>query len=183
MVSVSRDKTIRLFDPRTTTTVAEAPSHQGIKASRVIWLGSSSKVLTTGFSRSAGRQIFVWDTTQLKEPIKQIDVDNSSGVLIPHFDDSTKCVVCCWQGDGNIRLYEWADEENELHYLSGGYPQVWAVICKTEPDRSISLPVQNTRAPTLSAHWFPSQTRSQNQRMRNRPSSRHRPPWSSRSPS
>ena len=95
-----------------------------MKASRVIWLGDTGKILTTGFSRSASRQIFVWDIANMKQPIKQEDVDNSAGVLIPHFDPDTKVLFVAGKGDGNIRLYEWADEENQLHFLNGGLPRL-----------------------------------------------------------
>ncbi|KAI9008575.1 hypothetical protein DFJ74DRAFT_687932 [Hyaloraphidium curvatum] len=118
MATVSKDKTIRVFDPRTGKATAEAPSHQGVKASRVVWLGDTTKVVTTGFSRSAGRQMFVWDTANLKEPLKQEDVDNSAGVLIPHYDPDTKVLFVAGKGDGNIRMYEWADDEGQLHFLT-----------------------------------------------------------------
>ena len=128
MAAVSKDKKIRLLDPRSKDVIAEAPSHQGVKASRVVWLGDTTKVITTGFSKSAGRQMFVWDTANLKEPIKQEDVDNSAGVLIPHYDPDTKVLFVAGKGDGNIRLYEWAEEETQLHYLNGGLNLIWMLF-------------------------------------------------------
>lgn len=131
IVAVSRDKTIRIFDPRSTEAALEAPSHQGVKASRVVWLGNTNHVLTTGFSRSASREIFVWDITNLKQPIKQIDVDSSSGVLIPHFDADTNMLFVAGKGDGNIRFYEWSEEETELFALSGELLSTWPVFVHT----------------------------------------------------
>jgi len=36
------------------------------------------------------RQLFLWDTKNLKEPIKQETIDTSSGVLMPFYDNDTK---------------------------------------------------------------------------------------------
>lgn len=57
MVGYSRtckDKKLRLFDPRAgPNAVVVADSHSGIKGSRVEWLGSLDRIVTTGFSKTS----------------------------------------------------------------------------------------------------------------------------------
>jgi coronin-1B/1C/6 len=79
LVTTCKDKKIRVFDVRSNTVVAEAGGHQGVKGTRVEWMGALDKFVTTGFSRSSERQVFVWDFKNLAEPIKQENIDTASG--------------------------------------------------------------------------------------------------------
>ncbi|KAJ9056689.1 Coronin-like protein crn1 [Entomophthora muscae] len=90
IASTCRDKKIRIFDARSNKIVQEGNGHQGIKGSRVAWLGNSDRMVTTGFSRSSDRQINVWNTGDLSKPVKKMDVDTSSGILMPFFDSDVK---------------------------------------------------------------------------------------------
>ena len=45
-----KDKRLRILDPRSGKVVAESDSHEGIKDSKVVWMGDSQRLLTTGFS-------------------------------------------------------------------------------------------------------------------------------------
>jgi WD40 repeat protein len=51
LATTSKDKIVRIFDPRQQTVVQETPSHDNIKDSRIIWLGNSDRIATTGFSK------------------------------------------------------------------------------------------------------------------------------------
>jgi coronin-1B/1C/6 len=44
-----KDKQVRVQDPRSNKVTHCANSHQGLKDSRVVWLGDPNWVLTTGF--------------------------------------------------------------------------------------------------------------------------------------
>lgn len=90
-----KDKKLRLFDPRSgAKAVTVADSHTGVKSSRVCWLGSLDRIVTTGFSRTSDRQTFLWDSRDLtKGPIKQMTIDQSSGMLMPFFVAGNKCVT------------------------------------------------------------------------------------------
>ncbi|CAG8472219.1 6020_t:CDS:2 [Acaulospora colombiana] len=110
LATTCRDKKLRIFDVRSSKIVQEATSHQGVKGSRIAWLGNTDRLVTTGFSKMSDRQIFLWDTTNLDKPIKSLLLDTSSGVVMPFYDDDTKIL------DGNIRYYEF--ENDELFFLS-----------------------------------------------------------------
>ncbi|KAJ1555354.1 hypothetical protein HK096_003097 [Nowakowskiella sp. JEL0078] len=118
LTTTCKDKKLRVFDVRSNTVVQEAPGHQGIKGSRVVWLGNSDKICTTGFSRSSDRQVYIWDSRSLEKPLKEETIDTASGMLIPHYDADTSVLFLAGKGDGNIRYFEWVDEDTSLYYLS-----------------------------------------------------------------
>ncbi|CAG8485301.1 2863_t:CDS:10 [Paraglomus brasilianum] len=123
LATTSRDKKLRIFDVRSTEVVQQADSHQGIKGSRVVWLGDADRLVTTGFSKMSDRQVYVWDTRALNKPMKTVHLDTSSGVVMPFYDNDTKMLylagkVVFWMrfGDGTIRYYEF--ENDALYFLS-----------------------------------------------------------------
>lgn len=101
--------------------------HQGSKASKVTFLGSMGKVLTTGFSRHSDRQYAVWDQDDLSHALTIDTIDSSSGVVFPFYDYDTNIVYLAGKGDGNIRYYEVVNEAPWIHFLNqflSGNPQV-----------------------------------------------------------
>jgi hypothetical protein len=46
-VTTCKDKKIRVFDVRAGNVVAEMPGHQGVKGTRVEWMGPLDKFVTT----------------------------------------------------------------------------------------------------------------------------------------
>ena len=59
--TTSKDKMIRVINARTGEVVSQGAVHDGSKASRVVFLGTFGKLLTTGVSRSSERQIAIWN--------------------------------------------------------------------------------------------------------------------------
>ncbi|XP_034247287.1 coronin-2B-like isoform X2 [Thrips palmi] len=126
IATTCKDKKVRVIDPRTGAVKAEGMCHAGMKASKVTYLGSTGRLLTTGFSRHSDRQLAVWSQEDLSEPLTVENVDSSSGVLFPYYDHDTRIVFLAGKGDGNIRYYEVVDEAPWLHYLNqflSGSPQ------------------------------------------------------------
>lgn len=116
----------------------------------MVFLGSSGRLLTTGFSRHSDRQYAIWSQHDLTVPLTCETIDSSSGVVFPFYDNDTNMVFlagkvraygmrnmkiclklfkthrCFLQGDGNIRYYEVVNEAPWMHYLSqfiSGNPQ------------------------------------------------------------
>ncbi|RKP11930.1 hypothetical protein BJ684DRAFT_17533 [Piptocephalis cylindrospora] len=129
LATTCRDKKIRIHDVRSNTVVQVGDGHQGIKGSRVVWLGNCDRFCTTGFSRSSDRQLFLWDTKDLSNPLKQMAIDSSSGNLMPFYDEDTKMLYLAGKGDGNIRYYEL--ENDDLFSLSE--------YKSTEPQRGMAF--------------------------------------------
>lgn len=118
MATTSRDKKLRIWDLRTQEVISEGPGHTGAKPSRVVWLGNTDRICTTGFSRLSDRQVGIWDVKDIsKGPIDGfLVIDSSSGVLIPVFDELNSILYLAGKGDGNIRYYEY--DTDELFELS-----------------------------------------------------------------
>ncbi|BFZ60390.1 Coronin-like protein crn1 [Saitoella coloradoensis] len=116
MVTTSRDKKIRIWDPRSPDAVKVSNGHEGAKTSRAVWLGDTDRIATTGFSKRSDRQLALWDTNDMFKPIGGFQVlDTSSGVLMPFYDQDTKVLYLAGKGDGNIRYYEL--ENDDFHFL------------------------------------------------------------------
>ncbi|OZJ06460.1 hypothetical protein BZG36_00519 [Bifiguratus adelaidae] len=124
MVTTCRDKKLRILDLRAGKVVQEGAGHQGIKGSRAVWLGDTDRIVTTGFSRMSDRQLNLWDAGDFGKPIKSEFLDTSAGIIMPFYDADTKMLYLAGKGDGNIRYYEY--ENDELFFLSefkSGEPQ------------------------------------------------------------
>ncbi|KAH9956997.1 microtubule binding protein [Russula dissimulans] len=114
LVTTSRDRKLRVFDPRTGgEAVRVGEGHGGIKGARVVWMGDCDRVATTGFSRMSDRQVGVWETGSLKN-LKTLTLDQSAGVVMPFWSDNN-ILFLAGKGDGNIRYYEY--ENDNLYAL------------------------------------------------------------------
>jgi len=118
LCSSCRDKKLRVFDVRSGKVAMETAAHQGVKGSRAVWMGDLEKIATTGFSRTSDRQLFIYDTKNFGTPIVQENIDTSSGVLMPFYDNDTRMIYIAGKGDGNIRYYEYVDDNKQLYFLS-----------------------------------------------------------------
>lgn len=125
IATTSKDKKLRVIEPRSGIVISEGLCHNGTKCSKVVFL-DGEKVLTTGFSKHSDRQYAIWNQHDLKKPLVMEMIDSSSGILQPLFDYDTKMLYLAGKGDGNIRYYEIVEEAPYIHYLTqflSGHPQ------------------------------------------------------------
>lgn len=118
LATACKDKRVRVFDVRSKKIAHEASGHQGIKGARVVTMGDSTYICSTGFSKTSDRQVFIWDTRNFASPIKQENIDTASGLLIPNYDSDTNMLYIAGKGDGNIRYFEWVEEDKNIYLLS-----------------------------------------------------------------
>eukprot|EP00741_Cyanophora_paradoxa_P007654 tig00001164_g7403.t1 len=115
----SKDKAMRLVDPRAGPAALAAEvrdAHAGPKGGRVLWLGSSGRLFTTGFSRNAERQMALWDPAKLDQPLSMETIDQSAGMMMPFYDEDTSLLFLGGKGDGNMRYYEL--DGDALHFCA-----------------------------------------------------------------
>jgi WD40 repeat protein len=117
LATACKDKKIRVIDPRQSKVTGEAEGHQGIKGSRVIWLGND-KLFSVGFTKTSEREFAIWDPRDMSKTLTRQAVDTSSGLLMPFYDRDTNVLFLGGKGDGNIRYYEVVDEAPYIHYLT-----------------------------------------------------------------
>lgn len=113
IATTSRDKIIRVWDIRAEKIISQGSGHSGAKSSRVVWLGNSDRIATTGFSRLSDRQLALWNISDIAAgPIGGFTfLDASAGICMPFYDDGTRCLYLAGKGDGNIRYFEFVNDE------------------------------------------------------------------------
>ncbi|XP_068701404.1 coronin-7-like isoform X1 [Montipora foliosa] len=103
----SKDKKIRVLDPRCSSVVGTCDGIAGLTDSRILWLGNTDKILGSGFNASHQREVVVWDVHDLNKPVQTLSFDTSSGgVLMPFFDPDTNMLFLAGKGDSLIRYLE-----------------------------------------------------------------------------
>ncbi|XP_078476291.1 coronin-1C [Lampetra planeri] len=118
VVTASRDKRVRVIDPRKGCTIAERMTpHEGIRPMRALFT-RDDLVFTTGFTRMSERQFGLWDPKKFEEPITLQELDSSNGVLIPYYDMDTNIIYLCGKGDCTIRYFEVTPEPPYVHFLN-----------------------------------------------------------------
>lgn len=117
-----KDKVVRLVDARNAKITGQInPAHDGVKGVKVVYMGESGKILTTGHSRASGREVKIWDTKNLSAPVHVEKIDTAAGVLMPMYDVDTNVIYLCGKGDGNIRTCEFEDKAPYFHKLNDGF--------------------------------------------------------------
>lgn len=110
-----KDKMVRIMDPRSNVPITMcADSHQSIKDSRVVWLGDQQRILTTGFDAARLRQIIIRDLRNFGAPEKTLELDCSTGVLMPLYDPDTNMLFLAGKGDTTIAYLEVTDKDPYL---------------------------------------------------------------------
>ncbi|XP_017470182.1 PREDICTED: coronin-7 isoform X4 [Rhagoletis zephyria] len=111
-----KDKNVRILDPRVGDSPIQmaAESHQSIKDSRVVWLGNQTRILTTGFDAARLRQVIVRDLRNFSVPEKTMELDCSTGILMPLFDPDTNMLFLAGKGDTTINYLEVSDKDPYL---------------------------------------------------------------------
>ncbi|KAM6902509.1 coronin-1C-A isoform 2-T2 [Xenentodon cancila] len=118
LCTACKDKKVRVIDPRKKKIVAEKDkAHEGARPMRAIFLADGN-IFTTGFSRMSERQLALWKSDNMDEPICVQEMDTSNGVLLPFYDPDTSIVYLCGKGDSSIRYFEITDEAPFVHYLN-----------------------------------------------------------------
>ncbi|ETV99986.1 hypothetical protein, variant [Aphanomyces invadans] len=109
LATISRDKVLRVIDPRANRTAAMACAHDGAKAQKVLWCAqhlSSSTLVTVGFTARSERQVFLWDARNLLDPVCQTTLDTSGSALLPFYDESANVIYLVSRGDRTVMTYE-----------------------------------------------------------------------------
>jgi len=116
--TASKDKKVRIIDPRANAIVHDIEAHAGIKGMRVAYLGSKNRLFTMGFSKISERQFSLWDPRNPTTALHTENIDTAAGILMPFYDNDTNVLFLAGKGDGNVRYYECVDEAPYIYYLS-----------------------------------------------------------------
>lgn len=106
MATSSRDKKLRIIDPRSGNLSGETIAHEGAKSFRAQWLGSSQQILTVGFKKQPDREIGLFDVRNLSSRLYSHNLDSIPSSMFPVYDPDLSLVYVIGKGDGNIRIFE-----------------------------------------------------------------------------
>ncbi|KAH9593427.1 protein of unknown function DUF1899 [Trypanosoma melophagium] len=109
LCSTSKDRKVNIVDPRKGSIVSSGDAHQGGKTQRCVWAKRLNLIMTVGFSKTQTRQAMVWDARKMSSPVQTEDIDQSSSIMLPFFDEDTNILYIGSRGEGNIRFYECMD--------------------------------------------------------------------------
>ncbi|KAI8141932.1 hypothetical protein BJV82DRAFT_645071 [Fennellomyces sp. T-0311] len=110
LLSTSGKGSLTIWDPRATDQrVLTGLGHEGIKGSRVVWLGESNYLFTVGQSKFRSREFGLWDSRNLSTPLKKSSLDQSTGIMQPLYDEDTETMYLIGRGDATIRSMQLSD--------------------------------------------------------------------------
>ena len=110
LAATCKDRQLRVLDPRAggdgSAVAAQGKGHDGLKQSKVAWMGRHARLLTTGFDKMNMRQFALWDARDLSRPLAVKGLGSSSGVSVPLYDADTDLFFIAGKGEGTVRVYE-----------------------------------------------------------------------------
>ena len=120
LVTTSKDKRIRILDPRQRQmVVANVPGHANVRYSSTQWLNNDHHFVSCGHGSAMEREMMLWDVRKLIDSdhaddkcISRDRIDSSIGPMMPLFDPDTGLLVLAGKGDTTIRLYEFASGDD-----------------------------------------------------------------------
>ncbi|KAF7456564.1 coronin like WD40 repeat protein [Cryptosporidium felis] len=116
--TTNKDRLIRIVDPREQTTVLNFLAHEGTRIGKCTWMGGfgtmQNKLVTTGFTKAGSRSVKLWDIRNTESSIIDVQLDNMSSTLYPHFIDDFKLLTIFGKGDGNFRVFKFENSGNNL---------------------------------------------------------------------
>lgn len=121
--TTSKDRKIRVIDPRMARVAMEGTGHDSNRSSKGVFI-DSGKVFTCGMSRNGSRQLALWDIKNMTKPTFIDQIDNSNGILLPFYDRDNHVMYLAGKGDSNIRYYE--IDESHIYFLNAfmsSFPQ------------------------------------------------------------
>jgi len=118
IATASKDKKVRIIDPRKKSIAAEVEAHAGVKGMRVAFLGAREKLFSMGFSKTSERQFSLWDPKKLDVPLRTENIDTAAGIIMPFYDNDNSILYLAGKGDGNVRYYELVDDSPYIHFLT-----------------------------------------------------------------
>ncbi|XP_035229398.1 coronin-7-like [Stegodyphus dumicola] len=114
-------------------------SHNNNRDSRVVWLGDTEQLLTTGFGSGREREVLLRDIRKLEDPVASYSGDSSLGVYIPLFDPDTNMLFLVAKADTAISFWEVLDRAPFLQEATKYLGEVQAKGAALVPKRTLEV--------------------------------------------
>ncbi|XP_054714139.1 coronin-7-like [Uloborus diversus] len=139
LASCGKDKMLRLWDPRDPAKNQSAASHSNNRDSRVVWLGDTQQLITTGFGSGREREVLLRDIRKLEDPVASYSGDSSLGVYIPLFDPDTNMLFLVAKADTAISFWEVLDHAPFLQEATKYLGEIQAKGATLLPKRALEV--------------------------------------------
>lgn len=116
IATTCQDKLVRIIDPRDPASVLSAAGMDGTKPSKVFWV-DNERIGLVGFARNSTRQYSLYDIKKFDKPFVLNDIDQSAGVMAPHYDSDNGILYISGKGDASIKYFEIDTKEPYVHFL------------------------------------------------------------------
>jgi len=116
--ATSKDKKIYAFDPRSGSAAHLFGAFDGSKSQKIQFLSRMNWIVGTGFSKTAKREIKIWDLRDTTTPLSTTRLDAASSVLQPHWDNDLGVLYTVGKGEGTISYYEIVNDATKIYPLS-----------------------------------------------------------------
>lgn len=113
-----KDKKLRIFDPRSSSMVAETDSHQSAKSSHVMWMGNADVICTAGFTRTSERELASFDPRNMSARMHTEKLSSSSSAVMMFSDEDCNLLFLAGKGDSSITYFEVTSDAPGVHLLS-----------------------------------------------------------------
>ena len=122
-ITSGADNLIKLYDPRQSSSNPQSSfkSHDGVKPTKVLWIGQSDLIFSSGFNSKRNREYALFDIRNPITPLVMTTMDSSQGQLLPLFDNDTKMMFMTGKGESRVSFLEIrSDMKNPIE--TGGLP-------------------------------------------------------------
>ncbi|XP_037506962.1 coronin-7-like [Rhipicephalus sanguineus] len=139
LVSSGRDKKLRVWDPRTPSNSLQALGHANNRESRVLWLGHTDYILSTGLGSAREREVCLRDVRKFDVPCTSWSGDSAMGVYIPLYDPDTSMLFLAAKGDITVNFWEVTFKEPFLSEASKYMGEVQTKGVGLVPKRALNV--------------------------------------------
>ena len=106
----TKDKNVKVFDPRQKKSVLSVVCHDSAKASKLAWM-DSNQLVTVGFTKSNAKEAKQWDIRKAgadlaTTPVSTTTIDHSSAIATPYFDKESKLLFTLGKGETTIHIFD-----------------------------------------------------------------------------
>ena len=109
--ATTKNKFINIFDPRANKMILKQQINEAFQSAKFAWLDNDNFV-TTGWNKSGGKLLKLWDVRKVKEDLSSegevtsLQVDTSKTVSTPFVDRESKLLYLVGKGEASIHVFD-----------------------------------------------------------------------------
>lgn len=119
IAATDKEKNLHVLDPRSgSSALLSANIHEGQKQIKCCWLGDSNRILTTGLNSSMMKEICIWDSKDISQPLIRKKVDKNIEVSDPFYDSNNNLVYLAVKGEQKVNIWELVNDDEMIYQIS-----------------------------------------------------------------